>query len=245
MKNIRKKYRLREYINEQTGAASIVEYSIVLPLCLVVVMFLFLLAYFLNERAVLDAAAHRSVLVAEKLYFDPKFKQLADLDYAAMEKDYVGYKKQFESLENQEIRTEPYRFFLGNSEFKEYAEKCVEQKAISCVRNNQLFPLGDRVQNLKVEKSEISYGLVKKVVVTITEEYHMPRLVTLIGLEQEYKMQVSATTSLSAEPELIRNIDLAMEVAEDTGVDKYLEKAKKVFSKIGNFVKSLGEEKTE
>lgn len=245
MKGRKQRKQMKKFLSEENGAASIVEYSIVLPLCLVAVMFLFLVAYFLNERAVLDAAAHRSVLVAEKLYFDPKFKVMTDLDYVNMTEDYVGYKKKYESFNDTgvqgNIEAEQYRFFLGGSSFKEYAEQCVKQKALSCVANNQLFPLGDRVQNLQVETVEITSGTFKKVSITITEEYHMPKLVKLIGLDTAYKMQVSATTGLSAEPELIRNIDLVLEIMEDFNVDDYLENFKTVLEKVSNFVTSLGE----
>lgn len=245
MKGIKRKEQIIQYLKEQRGVASIVEYSIVLPLCLVAVMFLFLVAYFLNERAVLDAAAHRSVLVAEKLYFDPKFKVITDLDYVNMSEDYVGYKKKYTSFKDPaldgQIEAEQYRFFMGGSSFQKYAEQCVKQKALSCVANNQLFPLGDRVSDLQVETVEITTGPFKKVSITITEEYHMPNLVKLIGLDTDYKMQVSATTGLSAEPELIRNIDLVLEVMEDYNLDDYLEKFKSVLEKVSNFVTSLGE----
>lgn len=221
------------------GAAAIVEYTIILPLCLVVVMTLLFLGYFMNEGAVLEAAAHRSVLLAEKLYFDGKFKTVTELDYESYEEDYVGYKKQGTPMKDMDIK--PYRFLFGKGDYETYTKERVKEKALSCVRNNQLFPMGDGFHGLEVETVDISGGFIKKATVVIKEEFHLPKFVTLIGLEQDHCMYASAMTSLSSQPEFMRNIDLAFEIVEDVKLDGYLDRLKTVLDKIKNFVGSLGE----
>lgn len=222
---------------ENRGAASIVEYSIVLPLCLIVFMFLFLAGYFLCERAVLDAAAHRAVLVTQKLYSDARFKQISDLDFED-ETDYVGYKRN--SSEISETVNEPYRYFIGRGSLTDLAIDTMEKKAISCVEKNRLFPLGDKVGNLKADADFHNGILIQTATVTITEEFTLPELVKLIGLDTKYEMKVTAKTSVSDISELINNIDFVMEIMEDLGADKYFEQLQDIFKKIGNFVKSLG-----
>lgn len=225
------------------GAAAIIEYTIVLPLCLVMVMVLLFLAYYMNERAVIDAAAHRSVLLAEKLYFDGKFKTVSELDYGHYAEDYVGYKKQNNSLNAinwEDVDLKPYRFLFGKAEYDEYVKEKVKEKALSCVRQNQLFPLNETFHDLEVEKVEITGSFSKKITVVIKEEFHLPDFVALLGLEQDHKMYASAMTSLSAQPELMRNIDLVGEIMEEFEADKYLERFKTVLDKLKNFVGSLG-----
>lgn len=229
-------------LKDSRGGASIVEYTIVLPLCLFVVMFLFFAAYFLNERAVLDAAAHRSVLVAQKLYTDPKFISMADLSYTD-DVDYVGYKRNGNTLQDAAEVNKPYRFVFGTADFNATVKEAVKKKAESCVRTNQLFPLWESyIGDVEVSEPVVDGLIVKNVTVTVSESYEFPAFMQMIGLQGEYVMQGAATTSLSAEPELIRNIDLATQLLDrlDGGED-YMDKIKETLKKIGNFVTSLGE----
>lgn len=226
------------------GAAAIVEYTVVLPLCLFVVMFLLVAGYFLNERAVLDAAAHRSILIAQRYYSDPKFTVLADIS-ADPAQDYVGYKRSTRGM--QEIENDPYRFLKGSGSLEKMIQSAITDKAVSTIQTNRMFPFGDYLEEItetNVHVSGLEGILTKSITVTITEEYKFPAFLRMLGFQDTYVMQGVATTTVSAEPEVIRNIDMVIEIMEDFNADSFLEKVQGFFRKIGNFVGSLsgGEE---
>lgn len=237
MKNREWIHKTHIKLHNSRGAASIVEYTIVLPICMFIVIFLFFAGYFLNERAVLDAAAHRSVLVAQKIYGDCKFSSFTDLNYADTV-DYVGFKRSENDL--SDISNQPYRYLFGSNKIAELIRTSVEKKAISCINNNQLFSLGNYIKDTKVEVGPVEGLLVKSITVVITEEYKFPGMLRSIGFEGSYIMQGAATTTFTDQTELIHNIDLVVEFMEDIGANKFIEKIQGFFKKIGNFVKSLG-----
>ena len=239
MKNREWIHKIIKKLHNSRGAASVVEYTIVLPICMFIVIFLFFAGYFLNERAVLDAAAHRSVLVAQKIYGDSKFSSFTDLSYTDTV-DYVGFKRNGSEL--TDISNKPYRYLFGSDKIKELVRASVEKKAISCIINNQLFSLGNYIKDTKVEVGPVEGIVVKSVTVVITEEYKFPGLLRFIGFKGNYIMQGAATTTFSDQTELIHNIDLVVEFMEDIGADKFIDKIRGFFKKIGNFVTSLGGE---
>lgn len=235
----RMKVKITKAIKCQYGAASVVEYTLILPLCLVVFVFLFLAAYYLSEKAILDAAAHRAVLVAQRFYGDVQFKNFADTEFTDSI-DYVGYKKKTGDV--SEIKSEPYRYFLGRTNLKINVEEAMKAKAKNCVETNRLYSLGDKVSDLYIDTSFVNGIFTKSATVTISETFHMPKIVKLIGIETEQEINVTAKSSVSDVTELISNIDFVMEVLEDVGADKYLENLKSFFKKIGNFVESLSKD---
>jgi hypothetical protein len=226
----------KRLIWEENGAASIVEYSIVLPLCLVVLLFIFFVGYVLNQRALLDSAAHRGVLLAQQFYADPNYDVIVDLGLAAGDSDYAGHKERHE-FKDIGFENDPYRF-LSKSYHEDLIQTRMEEKIEHVVSRNQLFLLDDRLTDIDVDIPGMEGFLNKSAEVEITQDFYLPLLLGHVKLEPVYTMTAKSRVTVTTPAEFVRNTDFVVDIIEDvTGTD-VTEKLVTFFTKITDFFKS-------
>ena len=100
--------RMKRFFNNDEGAASIVEYAIVLPICFFVIMFIFLVGFLLNEKAVVESAGQRGVFVAMKMYNDPSSEFVYQFSYGT-DQDKAGFGQSTSDF--TKMTKDPYRYW--------------------------------------------------------------------------------------------------------------------------------------
>lgn len=235
------KQKLTVFWRDERAAASILEYSIVFPFCLFVLVFLFSVGYFLNQRAVLDAAATRAVLVAQKVYTDMNYTDLVEFGNGDKDKDYVGY-KQRNKTNLRDLKTEPYRYIEDafNGEITAEVEKQMKERAEKIVTFHQLVQLDERVTEVVVT-AKVSGNIFKKAEVEIQQKFKMPvaKIFQMAGGDGTlFTMKSRAQLMIMNPSELVRNINFALDTVErlTKGTDITREFTL-FFGKITNFFK--------
>ena len=148
-------------LKSEKAASSIVEYSIVLPICLVIFAMLFMIGYMLNQQANLDAATNRGVLVAQKVYSDPNVDSVMDLAVNPKPMQ-VGFTKKPGGFSfNANYKCDPYRY-LGSGYRYDTIAALVKLKVMNCIQVNQIVGVGDRVSTVNVEMPNEFSGFIMK-----------------------------------------------------------------------------------
>lgn len=229
-------------IKEEKGAASIVEYAIVLPICLFMLVFIFFIGYYLNQCALLDAAVNRGVLIAQKIYTDPNSEEV--MMYGdGMDDTFVGFKKRDSVFESGDLESDPYRFF--DQDYKEDTIKTkIENKVKSIIANGQLLMLEGRVNDIKVNVSDISGVISRKISVSASQKMYIPVISILLSddsYEKYFTIQATASANISNTTEFVRNSDFVYDTFIRFGGGDIVNKIKNIFDKITSFIGKLGE----
>lgn len=224
--------------NGQEGASTFIEYSIILPLCLFVLVFIFMIGYFLNQQANLDASVNRGIMVATKIYNDPNAEKVMDMGTDSGS-TLVGYKRKTSDFSGFE--SDPYRY-LNNKYKYDTMKNMIESKIRNCIEMNQLAAIDSRLGNVEInfpENNRVSGVINKSLTVNVTQEFYMPFLPTFLGKNGKgpvVKLESTATVTISNPTEFVRNVDFAVDVVERfTGVE-ITDKMTELFGKVTNFL---------
>jgi hypothetical protein len=221
-------------VNRVRGSASILEYTLVLPLCLVAVGVIFFMGCFLCHYAILDAAADRTVLVIQSAYENGNYLAIADLGLLGTDGlDYVGVKERrsLSGLKDCEL----YRF-LGSGDGYDIARELAVEKARGILEQAGLLNVVDVMvgqPNVRiwVERS----GLSRRAHVEITRSIGIPNILGFSFWENIVTIKASAVATLLSPAEMVRNTDYILHLAERyTGID-ISSKLSGVVSKAMNF----------
>jgi hypothetical protein len=217
----------------EEGSASILEYTIVLPLCMLVVSAMIFLGLYLCRYAILDSAADRAVLIIRKMYADANYLEIADPGLGEGDADHLGIKARRELYGL--CGCEPYRFLAGAYN-REHAMRCVEGK-LRIILGSAAFP--GMVPDLSgtdisiVEKTGL-FG--KEAVITVRQEIMLPGILGKLAGKPLAVMQVTSAALLSCPQEMIRNTDFVLDITESfTGID-VRDKIGSVLSRAGSFL---------
>ncbi len=220
-------------LRQERGDAQIIEYTIVFPICLLAFFFLYMIGYMLNQYALLDSAAERGILIAQKAYTDTNAEVMLSFDSLT-----ANSTAGFTAAENPEytkFKNDPYRFLnkdYKNEEIKDTIERTVQE----IIRNNQL--LGDIfLGETRVTYSPGSGFLDKNVTVTVEQEFKPLKVIFMLlpGESERFTLRSVATLRISSQTEFLRNADFVCDLALRFGLDKYTQKIAGFFDKITEF----------
>lgn len=222
-------------LRREDGVSNIIEYSIVLPLCLVAVCFLLVVGYYLHQSAVLESAVYRSAIVVQRIYSDPIALDL--IDFGSDEERFVGYRTKRDLKEMSELNRDPYRYFDSNYRQEEIRAQ-VTGKIEAIVSAATLSP----VKSIYVGEATPAYGALdgKKDVVSVTQSFRLPGVFKLVGLPAQTELRAQVQAPKTAQTEFVRNAmfveDLMEELSEKSeAVGKLTQTIQTMFAKIGGF----------
>lgn len=229
-------------IRREDGVSNIIEYSIVLPLCLVAVCFLLVVGYYLHQSALLESAVYRSAMVVQRIYSDPNALTLIDF---GTEEEFVGYKTKTELKDAGKLERDPYRFFSANYRDSEIttAVAGTEEtlgKIRTIVEQGTLSP----VKAIYVGEAEPGYEK-SGCVVKVTQSFKLPGIFKLVGLPEETEISVQARASKTSQTEFVRNSMMVEDLIEtltdrSDAVANVVKTVQNVFAKIGDFFTKTG-----
>lgn len=234
--------RINRLIRDETGAAAILEYSLIMPMCIILLFCLFMFGYVMNQYAVLETAALRGALIAQKVYADPNYLNMVQLAEETDDKDFVGYKNRInESLSN--LESDPYRYFNNNYK-ADTIENLIVHKVMSVINNNQFSALDNKVLDIDIEVQGMEGIIFKKMKVVVTEKFNIS-LLSALNVEPIFSISREATITVTQPAEMIRNSHFAWDLLYKATKGKagdVLEEIQKFFGRITDFFNNAGED---
>ncbi|MDD5923180.1 MAG: hypothetical protein PUC88_00115 [Clostridia bacterium] len=234
---------IARFVNDERASASIVEYSIILPICLFLLALLFLAGMYLNQKAVLDASVNRGVVLAQKIYCDNNADRLMNLGLTDGSTQVGVSVDSSKFLNADNLDSEPYRYLKFGSRFDE-VYSVIEKKISNSIKASQLIQNDVRLSDLQVDIPEEFKGFVMyKMTVSVKQEFHNPFVPKLLGKSTNpwLKMSSSATATVMSTTEYMRNVDMLNDIlGRYTGnsCDKWV---KNMLSRLTGFMNKTGE----
>lgn len=229
-------------MKSERASATIVEYTIVLPICFFVIGFLFVVAYFMNQRALLDAAVERGVLDAQKIFADPNSGVVMDFSPGGYEDPGYSLKG---AINWNSIESDPYRFFNNKYNYDDIT-KSVTNKVEKTIEDCRLSDPGTWFEGAKIECSKVEGLISKSITVTVRQKFNMPFIPQIMKNEDLFNVEMTSSASMPivCPTDFVRNIDFVTDTIERfSGVD-IAEKIKGFFDKITNFFENTTEAQT-
>lgn len=228
-------------LNSERAASSIVEYSVVLPICLFIFGLLFMAGYMLNQQANLDAATNRGVLVAQKIYCDPNVDTVLNLGTDNGSKQVGFRKKEAGFADGADFISDPYRY-LGSDYKYDSIASLVKTKVLNCIEVGQILGVSDRVSQVEVEMpDEFSGFIMQKISIKVTQQFNNPFLPTLISRNTPtlFKMESCASASVMNSTEFVRNTNLVNDIVERNAGSDINGKISEMIEKASSFLSDI------
>ena len=225
---------LKRLMREDRGAATIVEYSIVLPICLFIILFIFMSGFFLHQAAVLDAAAERGIIIAQKIYSDPNAEKIINFT-ATTKGTTVGYRQKNSTINTSNFSSDPYRYW--SNQYKSDSIKTnIEKKVKAVIDSSQLLISKRFMGKPKVTYNGVSGIFFKHASVEVTQKFSLfPGLANLFDLNPTVTLRGYASMKIDSQTEFVRNVDFVCDMLDRFKVGEYIKQIQVVFSKISDF----------
>ena len=207
---------------DEKGAATLIEYTIVLPIVLAIVMLLLFVGFTMHQKAVMEAATERAAIYISRTITDPSYQNIVSTDGSSDSNDISSATITQESIVNA-----PYRYlFAGSGQITDS-----ELSVADLIKKNQIFI--DTDPDVSVRKDA---GIFTKVTVTATQEFAIPNILPGLDLPPFMTIETESVVYVNEPAEFIRNadfvIDAVTDIAEKTGI---VDKINTVISKVTFF----------
>ena len=207
-------------LSEEKGAATLIEYAIVLPIVLGVMFLLVFAGFTMHQRAVMEAATERSAIYVARTLADPNYENIVTTD----NKNDVNDVKSV-LITQDSIKNKPYRYLFQGSGSLPDSEASVSE----LIQRNQIF-----LENAPVVTVEKKAGIFTKVTVTATQDYAMPKILPGLNLPSFITIHTESVAYVNQPSEFIRNADYTMEIVNEVA-GPVIDKLNTVISKISFF----------
>lgn len=211
-------------MKNEKGAATLLEYTIVLPIAFAIVFMLIFVGFTMHQKAVMEAATQRSAIYVARTITDPSYEKIVSTDGTKDANDILSA-----TITNESIVNAPYRYlFTGSGSISDS-----ELSVADLIAKNQIFI--DTAPNVTVNKEA---GIFTKVVVTATQEYEVPKLINGLDLPSILTIETQSVVYVNQPAEFIRNADYITDIVVDV-TGPIVDKITSVVSKIKFFNKNV------
>lgn len=222
--------RFLHKLEEENGAAAIIEYAFVLPVVFAVVMLLVYMGQIHYQRAVIHSAADRMVMYVNKAASDYMYDEVAPFAFqSAGDVSEIHVEKLTKNVER-----EPYRYVVGlfvqniNDETKANLEKALAEY----INDRDVFFGKDAQVSINVTGI-----LFKTVTVNVTQTMKSPFDLSIIGIhDQTY--EYSAVSYVTQPTETIRTTKFIIELLQPY-IDKVTDQLDGVVKNLKNALSSV------
>ena len=210
--------------NKKESGQVVVEATIILPIAILCVILLIYVSVFVFQKAILQAALETTVVYYKNTLTDTFIEQNAEVTYTTTEDGVSGIGNSYDASEP----LNPYSKFLtfdkkvSDEEFAKYFKS---------VEGNVLFE-----DDLSLSIDYSNYVLLKEIEVSAEQIVEFPIDFSIIGVDSKVNLSATAKVAVVDHDELIRNIDYAIDIVEDTKVGEMAQtianKIAEVYSKM-------------
>lgn len=213
--------------HSERGSAE-VEAIIILPIAVLSVVMLLYLSLFLFQRANLQSCLESSLVYYKNTVTDT-YVGKEEVSYSASDGAYMGVSSTY-SAEAPEF---PYRGMFGDGGELNSQEKF--KAYFLSVAGKMLFE-----QGLTLDIDYSNYVVLKQFEVTALQEVSFPIDLSMLGIGREHKISATARVAVVDHDSLIRNVDYAIDIVEDTWLGEWAKdfaaKIGKAYDKLKNFL---------
>lgn len=210
-----KKHNLR---NER--GLVVVEATIILPIAILSVILLLYLSLFLFQKANLQACLETSLVYYKNTLTDTYVTKNSELEYTITENGTMASGNSYSATEP----LNPYRGLLGDGHHM--GDKEAFEAYFHSVSGKMLFD-----DDLKLTIDYSNYVILKQLKVTATQTVKAPIDFSILGVDNQYEISAAARVNVIDHDDMIRNVDYAIDIIEDT---KLGELAKNFAAKFSN-----------
>lgn len=196
----------------------VVEATIILPLAVLSVVFLLYLSLFLFQRANLQAALETSIIYYRNPVTDTYVSRNSEVVYSVADGNSIGYGNSYEVTGP----LNPYRGMFGD--LGNYGSRSDFEKYFYSVAGNMLFN-----DDLSLTISYRNNLIADEFTVTAVQIVTFPMDLSAIGVGKNYEITATARVAAVDHEALIRDVDYAIDLVEDTKLGEY---AKQIASKV-------------
>lgn len=203
----------------------VVEATIILPIAILCVILLLYVSVFVYQKAILQAALETSIVYFKNTLTDNFVEQNEEVSYTA-EDDGAR-------AEGNHYRAEqPLNPYAKFTTWNKKVSKADFEKYFNSITGTMLF-----ADDLEVNIKYHNYILYKEIEVTAEQIVKFPIDFSLIGVDNEVNLSASAKVAVVDHDEMIRNMDYAVDIFEETKIG---EMAKKIAGQIGDLYNKMG-----
>lgn len=227
---------MKKQAMDNCRGSEIIEYIIVLPFIMIILITFVMVALVMHDRATIDGAAQRGSIYAAKCVSDPNYDTiLRGIGSARGNVDLA----QSASTDNASFsgigrHMHPYRY--SNSSMKGTIETNTAEEVRAIIEKTRIPWRNIDIYDVKTNVD--NHLLYSEVTVTVSVTYPLPPILESIGLSDSIDYSVTSSTLVNDPDEFIRNADLAVDVIvqvdEMTGghLSNAISKAQEMFGNL-------------
>lgn len=195
--------RMKKLIGDESGAALVIEMTMIFPLVCMIVLFLVYIGCYILQSVVMYTEAQRIAVIAAYEAQMPGYENF-------FEEGSVTFKADFnKSVLNQVMKVhDPYRY-IGKGFLKSDNQKTLQDSLRSLIESSS-FLASASIQDCTVEAD--GSLLAPRIKVTVTEETPIPGIFRMLELEEERFITVTVLATVHDNSEFIRNTDIVFDI---------------------------------
>jgi len=216
---------MKDLLRDKKGD-SIVEATILLPFCTIMIVAMYFAAIYVCQKANLQANLQNALIYYKNSYSDT-FVGVSDEMTYSMDgvKDVASAANKYDNSKYKN----PYRFFFMDKPGSGF------ETFFKSMAGHMFFetPGGE---NIKVNVKTTNYVVYQALSVTVTQEFAPAVNLGMVGLDNKMNIEVSGTAVIHDGDDFIRNTDFVIDIIENTKIGKAAKemvgKAKDLYGKF-------------
>ena len=210
-------------LHKSEEGLAIVEATILLPFCMVIVIALFYAAIFLCQKANLQANLQNTLIYYKNTYSDSYVTVEKDMKYTVNDTNIAGTGSGYSDPKY----LFPYRFFFMKFNSDEFS---------TFFKDMCGYMFFDDGSNVMVTVDKHNYVVYKSIEAKATQTIVPAINLAMVGGTNEMVIEVTGTAVVSDGDEFIRDVDFAIDIIEDTELGEW---AREVVDKVTEFYNSF------
>lgn len=182
-----------------------VEATIILPIAILSVILLLYLSLFMFQRANLQACLETTLVYYKNTVTDTYVTKNSTLEYTITEESSMASGNSYSATEP----LNPYRDLFGDR--YDMGDEEAFTTYFRSVAGKMLF---DDDLTLTIDYS--NYVILKQLEVTATQVVKAPIDFSILGVDNKYEISATARVNVIDHDDMIRNVDYAIDIIEDT-----------------------------
>ena len=195
--------RLKRFAEDQNGAASVVEATLIYPIVIMTVVLMIYIGVYMLETSLLKDMAGKTAVMSGRTISFPGYNELGDIYSGQPDFAWSDDGPSIGQINNAYNKSVPYRYIIlgdADSRFRNAAEKFASEL---------VFSSDSPECTIDVKRHVLS----RRIIVNIKKKVSMPQIFKYLRINDNYNINVSASAITYDPAEFIRNTDITVNFA--------------------------------